>query len=130
MKTTTTWKLSNGKAASVSVELRTEKRHWCDGDEIVVPCCELMIAGVAAGQTMGCSVQRLPAPQMVGSVRIVGCCGRLGIPEAQMIEIEAAIAAAKATPEWLANEAKRARIEREGSEYDRSTAAIERMMRE
>jgi len=129
MKTTTTWKLSNGKAADVTVELRTERTINADGDVMVVPCCELTVLGHVEGiGLMGEGVVRLPAPQMVGAVQIVGSCGRLGIPEAQMVEIEGAIAAAKASPEWRAHEANAARIEREGREYDRHTAKMRRVM--
>jgi hypothetical protein len=124
-----TWTGKTGKTAAVTINLVTERTvsHYCDGHrtEITKPCCEIEIEGSVEGMgVLGRSVRRIDNPAAAG------CCGRLGIPEEQMVLIEAAIAEIKASPEWVAKLAREAQQDRMHAEYqadhDRVVKAMSR----
>lgn len=115
--------LTTGMTAVVTVSLITERMRWADGDEIAVPCCDLSVTGEVNGKgVVGHEVERIEHPQVAGR------CGKLGIPEDQMQQIEAAIAEAKATPEWQAKIAKEEQDRQECAQYAADRARVERAL--
>ena len=129
MKTTITWQTTAGQA-SITVTLQTEDAINCDGDKAVVPCCKMYTMVELDGRYMGTDVQRLAKPIPCGEGLAVARCGRLGISEANYERYLAAVAALKATPEWMAHEATAKRNEAEMAKYYEAKDRIDRMMGE
>jgi len=122
------WTLNDGRTATITVSLQTERTISADGDVATVPCCEIHIVGEVAGVVMGDSADRLASPRRVGTSTVVGRCGGLGIREQQMAEIEAAIAEIKSTPEWIENERRQAEARRESAKYEAHRDRMRRVM--
>jgi len=126
MKKTIEWQTKSGGAARVEVELRTTERINLDGDIFERSCCEMHISGYYNDNLMGLSLVR--QSMTVQGVEIAGYIGKLCIPSTQMIEIDAAIAAIHATPEWKAKIARQRAAERVEREYQAHRSMMRKAM--
>jgi len=118
------WRLRDGRQASVTVTLVTEKRIWLDGDESIVPCCRIDVTATVDGVTIGHGEPELVA----GHPEIVARIGKLAIKAADLAKINAAIAEAKQTPEWQAKVERVAKAMAESKQYDEHQARMRRVM--
>ena len=116
---TITWTGKTGKTATVKVELMTE--YPTGHNNRMVPCCNMIITASVDGQYVGEGLHRLDGP-------MAGRCGRLGIPEEQMLQIEAVVAEFKGSPEWAAMVARIDRGEKLDAEYDAHYDLVTRAM--
>lgn len=124
------WTTESGKAASVVVSLerrtrRTGTSEWTGQaltrDEGWVIATAGDVEGMEHREWTNLT-RRSPFPGYAGVI------GKLAIPDAQMAEIEAAIAALKDTPEWQEQEAARAAHKAEMAGLEESRRQIERAM--
>jgi hypothetical protein len=129
MKNTIAWQTTAGQA-TITVTLQTEETVNCDGDKAIVPCCHLYTVVELDGRYMGTSVDRLSKPIPCGEGLAVARCGRLGISDVNYERYLAAVAALKATPEWMAHEAIIKRNEAEMAKYYEAKDRIDRIMSE
>lgn len=116
-----TWKLSNGKPASVTVELVLIKTINADGDKIDVPCCEPEIMAYVDGAPVGSGEPMLLPKSAPASIRAMGSMviGKLLIPTDKYADVVAAINEAKSAPEWIAKVEAAKRAAKERDEYER-----------
>lgn len=120
------WKTSKGLAASVRINLVTEKTTNADGDKITVPCCEMEIwAEVEGHGIIGSGKPWVRKGLPMGAVATIG---KLAIQPEQLQQINAAIAEIEATPEWQAKVARIAKAEKESQEYEAHRAKMRKVM--
>ena len=98
MKKEITWKTGAGKEAKVTVDLITSKVNYCDGDNVTVKCCDLVITA----QVDGMGILGMGRPQSVSAKGISGAIGKLGMVKENLDRVNAAIAEIEASPEWIA----------------------------
>ena len=104
-----TWNLGNGMTALVTVELvvETEKTVFADGESVTIAAneCDINVTGYVAGNRVGDWYDR--GERTINGTRVVALVGKLAVKAAQGEQIEAAIAACEAAPEWQAKAARR-----------------------
>lgn len=118
------WTTTTNQKAQITVELTLEKTIWADGHEITVKDCTLSITGTLDDEIMGYNVKRISHPH------IAGCCGKLGIPEQQMVKIENAIKTCESTPEWQFHLKAEKRLEQAEIEEHLLTQQVYKTMEE
>ena len=126
MKNLIEWKLQNGKKASVSVELILSENINADGDIVNVKKCEIAINAMAEGH--GVVGYGRPQDEPARRLGCVAKIGKLGIKQADLDKINAAIADAEASPEWQAKIARQEKSKKENIEYDAHRAKMRRVM--
>ena len=128
MKTQTiTWTTAK-HAFAVTVELVTERVEYCDGANVAVPCCDLRLAATVAGY----GIAGTGRPNRNALNLPVGCVasiGKVAMSADVTAQVEAAIAAVEATPEWQAKIATIKASDAEASAYDAHAAMMRRAMR-
>lgn len=116
MKKQITWTTGNGKAATVTVELVTERYIGHDDylGDLTKPCADIRVSANIDGMgTVGHNYRRIDNhPQGVAAM-----CGKLGIMECNSARIDAAIAECKATPEYRAQAERERLANAEEAEY-------------
>lgn len=119
-----TWTTKTGKAVKVTVDLKTTKRIWADGDEVMVKCCEMEI--VAEVEGMG--IVGSGRPEDANHPELPAKIGKLGITADHLAEINEAIAETEATAEWQAKMAAKAQAVKEEREYEAHRAKMRKIM--
>jgi len=118
------WTLSTGQQAEVLVELMLSETRNCDGYSYEKKVCNLRIWTELDGETIS-----YDAPQPVtGHAKFVSRLGRIGLDQARHDEIMAAIAEAKATPEWQAKIEAEKKAEKIAEEYYATQCKIDNAM--
>jgi hypothetical protein len=117
---TITWQTRSGKAASVTVALVTSEVVSADGHEVEVARCRIdTIAEVEGLGRVGDSISRtVPEAARAMVPDAAALCGKLVIPAAVMVEIDAAIERMHQMPEWQAKLEREQHARREGAKYE------------
>lgn len=101
------WITESGLAC-VAISFATTKKVFADGDECDAACCELRISAEVDEEDF-----ELAGKELLSA----NSDERVPIPAAQLAEIEAALAAIYATPEWQAKEAAKANAAKANADY-------------
>lgn len=126
MERTVEWMTGKGKAVC-TIKLITSREINLDGDKVTAPCCELMVRAEIAGTTHhGHGEPRRVAGHAVAVAQI----GDIGLKADTYEQIVAAIAEVKASPEWLAKEARAAKSAEADAQYDAHRQMMDNVMRE
>ena len=124
------WNLQNGKKASVKIELMLSERIWADGDEVIVPKCEINISANVEG--MGCVGYGRPVEPVAAAKKAypnaAGMIGKMVILPENMSKINAAIAELEARPEWIAKIERQKQAEIESEKYEAHRAKMRKIM--
>lgn len=100
MKESINWTMTNGKTATVAVELITAEDIWADGDKITVSCCKINVTASVEGMGVVGTGRPQPLGNSTAAVAAVSKIGKLAITAENHDRIMAAIAKAESTPEW------------------------------
>lgn len=119
-----TWNTKDGKAVTVTVDLKTSRTINADGDKVEVKCCEIEIFATAEGL----GVVGSGRPEEIKHPELAAKIGKLGITAARLAEINEAIAEVEATPEWQAKMVAKAQAEKAEREYDAHRAKMAKVM--
>lgn len=116
------WQMRMGTEAIVAVEIKTRREVNLDGDVNTVDCCDLVIEA----EIDGMGIVGIGEPELVigRTDGIVARIGKLALDAGHLAQVQAAIAEAKATPEWQARIAREAQAAKDKADY----AAHRRMM--
>jgi len=127
MKKEITWEAKDGKGVTITVALETEKRIWADGDEAIVPTCDLVVSAEVDG--LGCVGSGRPE-KIAERQGCVARIGKLGLAADKLALIDAAIMEIESTPEWQAKIARQAQARRESEEYKKHRELMRKAMEE
>ena len=119
------WTTGAGSKVETVVELITEKTVYADGYNVAIACCDIQIVVSHDGEIVGYGFT--PSRLVPGAVALAG---RLPVNQANYDRVCAAIAACKATPQWIAKEAAEEAAALDNARYDREQRAIEAAMAE
>lgn len=127
---TITWTLSDGRTATATVRLehvldRIGTNEWTGKPIIKDRGYELRVIGEVEGRVYGQWMSKGCRLDGYGAV-----IGKLAVPDAQVAEIDAAIARLKQSPEWQEQEARWAEHAAEMDDYDAHTRRMGRIMRD
>ena len=101
-----TWTGKSGATVTVTGKLITETVNYCDGDNIITPCCELYVnVNVEGKGDMGGVVEELNAQMKAANPGYTHKVGKLALSAENAEIVKSVWAELKGQPEWIAKQA-------------------------